>query len=165
VIPNIYAVQTVDSGKKATTLNRSLPAERTDPLHVYIQVNTSGEEQKSGISCLSEGTANTSSSLFELAKLIVQDCPRLHLMGLMTIGSFKASTASDDENPDFKALEDTRILLERLLNSDETLPKSWGENGRLDLSMGMSADFELAIRMGSGSVRVGTGIFGSRPQK
>lgn len=36
-------------------------------------------------------------------------------------------------------------------------------NGLTDLSMGMSADFETAIRFGATYVRVGTGIFGTRP--
>ncbi len=38
-----------------------------------------------------------------------------------------------------------------------------GRNGLDDLSMGMSADFEIAIRFGATVVRVGTAIFGSRP--
>ena len=35
-------------------------------------------------------------------------------------------------------------------------------NGVKDLSMGMSADFETAIRMGATYVRVGSGVFGAR---
>ena len=38
-------------------------------------------------------------------------------------------------------------------------------NGVAGLSMGMSADFELAIRLGATHVRVGTAIFGDRPQR
>jgi uncharacterized pyridoxal phosphate-containing UPF0001 family protein len=41
----------------------------------------------------------------------------------------------------------------------------WGENGKLILSMGMSSDFEAALRAGSDIVRVGTGIFGERFKK
>ncbi|KAG8953036.1 hypothetical protein FRC04_002982 [Tulasnella sp. 424] len=163
-IPNIYAIQTVDSGKKATALNKSLPAERETPLNIYIQVNTSGEDQKSGITPLKKSEP-ASTDLVELAKLIIQDCPRLRLAGLMTIGSFEASTGSDEENPDFKSLVETKEALTDILRSDSSLSGEWGVNGDLELSMGMSADFELAIRAGSGSVRVGTGIFGSRPPK
>jgi len=36
-------------------------------------------------------------------------------------------------------------------------------NGLLALSMGMSGDFEAAIRFGATHVRVGTGVFGERP--
>ena len=39
------------------------------------------------------------------------------------------------------------------------------EAGKLELSMGMSEDFEGAIRLGSGEVRVGSTIFGQRPAK
>jgi PLP dependent protein len=35
----------------------------------------------------------------------------------------------------------------------------------LELSMGMSNDFEIAVRMGSTNVRVGSKIFGQRPGK
>ena len=36
-------------------------------------------------------------------------------------------------------------------------------NGLADLSMGMSEDFETAIRFGATIVRVGSAIFGARP--
>lgn len=106
-----------------------------------------------------------STDLVDLAKLVIQDCPRLRLVGLMTIGSFEASTSSDEENPDFKSLVETKEALTEILGNDSSLSGEWGVNGSLELSMGMSADFEPAIRAGSGSVRVGTGIFGSRPPK
>jgi len=81
----------------------------------------------------------------------------------MTIGSFEAST-NTEENKDFKTLSDTRHILEEALRSDSSLPQ-WGIDGSLELSMGMSADYEAAIQAGSGSVRVGTSIFGSRVSK
>jgi len=43
------------------------------------------------------------------------------------------------------------------------LAKIAARNGLARLSMGMSGDFETAIRFGATSVRVGTAIFGSRP--
>jgi hypothetical protein len=36
-------------------------------------------------------------------------------------------------------------------------------NGLAKLSMGMTADFEVAVRFGATHVRVGTAIFGPRP--
>ena len=39
------------------------------------------------------------------------------------------------------------------------------ELGDIELSMGMSDDFEVAIKMGSTNVRVGSKIFGQRPKK
>jgi len=163
-IPNIWAVQTVDEVKKATTLNKSLPIQRTDPLNIYIQINTSGETSKSGTLPLTRSAApSPTSELEDLAKVVIRECPRLHLRGLMTIGSFKASTEAGDHNPDFRSLVETKeILEERLREAQNELGRGWGVEGQLELSMGMSADFEQAIRAGSGSVRVGTGIFGSR---
>ena len=78
--------------------------------------------------------------------------------------------AHEDQNPDFESLIRTRAVLLELLNREfprqETTPWLWGnEHGSLMLSMGMSSDFEAAIRAGSGIVRVGTGIFGARPKK
>lgn len=85
----------------------------------------------------------------------------------MTIGSVEQST-SKAENQDFARLVSTATQLEAFLSKDTDA--SWGtdrEDGsrKLELSMGMSADFEQAIGAGAGTVRVGTGIFGSRPIK
>lgn len=96
-------------------------------------------------------------------------CPRLRLKGLMTIGALDQSLNTEEENQDFKKLRDTRDALQHILekefgSGEET--RRWGEDGgRLLLSMGMSSDFEAAIKGGSDIVRVGTGIFGGRPPK
>ena len=165
-IPSLYAVQTVNSIKAATALNKNLPADRPIPLNILIQVNTSGESNKSGIPPLSP--TSSSPELTELAQHIITQCPQLRLQGLMTIGSLTESLASDEkENEDFERLKTTRdtlqvLLAEKGLSADEG---KWGENGKLVLSMGMSSDFEAALKAGSDIVRVGTGIFGSRPKK
>jgi pyridoxal phosphate enzyme (YggS family) len=44
------------------------------------------------------------------------------------------------------------------------LAKLARDHGLANLSMGMSGDFELAVKFGATHVRVGTAIFGSRPQ-
>ncbi|MGQ3297146.1 YggS family pyridoxal phosphate-dependent enzyme [Reyranella sp.] len=43
------------------------------------------------------------------------------------------------------------------------LAKMAARNGLAQLSMGMSADYETAVRMGATHVRVGSALFGSRP--
>lgn len=128
-----------------------------------IQVNTSGEDSKSGLQPLSSQDAETS-ELATLARHVIKSCPALEMYGLMTIGSFEAST-SEAENPDFVGLISSRDILQDVLRRDEQLGEAWGSDRRLALSMGMSADFEQAIKAGSDLVRVGTGIFGSRPPK
>lgn len=165
-IPNIYAVQTVTSAKAATALNKSLPPERTAPLNVLLQVNTSGEEAKSGLPAIASVESASSSELVQLAQHIIASCPRLHLQGLMTIGSLTETLASDERpNEDFETLKRTRDVLEQVLRQDPTSGGKWGVDGKLLLSMGMSGDFEAALKGGSDIVRVGTGIFGARPTK
>ncbi|OWO98260.1 hypothetical protein B2J93_8180 [Marssonina coronariae] len=154
-VPNLHIVSSVDSQKKATqlSLGRSLlsPAPNT-PLHIHIQVNTSSEASKSGVTPGPDTTA--------LAKHILTSCPHLNLLGLMTIGAIARSKAAKEgeENEDFVALREERDRLEKELEADL-------EGRRLELSMGMSDDFQGAIGMGSDEVRVGSTIFGMRPPK
>ena len=165
-IPNIYAIQTVTSAKAASALNKSLPPERTTPLNVLLQVNTSGEEAKSGLPAIPSVESAPSSELAQLAQYIIMSCPRLHLHGLMTIGSLTESLASGErQNEDFETLKRTQDILEQVLRQDPTLGGKWGVDGKILLSMGMSSDFEAALEGGSDIVRVGTGIFGARPTK
>lgn len=90
----MYAVETLDSEGKASKLNDN--RKETDSLlNVFIQVNTSGEEQKSGLP--TEGD-----EILKLAKYVIEKCPKLNLLGLMTIGSVTNSLASGEENPEFK---------------------------------------------------------------
>lgn len=81
----------------------------------------------------------------------------------MTIGAIARSQAVKEgqENEDFVTLKSERDRLEEELGEK-------GEGvlkGRLELSMGMSDDFEGAIEAGSDEVRVGSTIFGARPPK
>ena len=82
----------------------------------------------------------------------------------MTIGAYESSTDDTQPNPDFEALRQTRDALEAILSQKHTEAK-WGKEGRLLMSMGMSSDFEAAIKAGSDIVRVGTSIFGQRSKK
>jgi uncharacterized pyridoxal phosphate-containing UPF0001 family protein len=177
-IPNLYTIQTLASIKAADAVNKALPEDRTSPLNVLLQVNTSGEDSKSGLDPLlpTSGEAGDprKSNLYALARHIIDKCSQLRLQGLMTIGALSESLSSSDENRDFDALRQTRDTLEQLLREDDTAASTtntWGEKTdqqserKLLLSMGMSSDFEAALRAGSDIVRVGTGIFGARPKK
>lgn len=143
-VPNLYVVESVDRKKTATALEKAVGnAGRKEKLKVMVQVNTSGEESKSG--CQPGQTA-------ELADFVVNTCEHLELVGLMTIGAFDTS----DEPEAFKVLNNERESVAAKLNRPVK---------ELQLSMGMSGDFEAAIRMGSDSVRVGSTIFGAREYK
>jgi hypothetical protein len=131
----------VDSFKLAQKLNSACegcyPAGRT--LDVYLQINTSGEGSKSGAE--PAGAA-------ELARAVAQECPRLRVAGLMTIG------APGDDGASFATLAAARLDVASALGLAD--PQT------LALSMGMSDDFEAAIAQGATSVRVGSKIFGAR---
>ncbi|KAI8305795.1 Pyridoxal phosphate homeostasis protein [Colletotrichum sp. SAR11_240] len=153
-IPNLFCVSSVDTLKKAQLLNTSraeLIASSPDaePLGIHVQVNTSGEESKSGASPGEETVA--------LCRAVKNDCPSLRLLGLMTIGAIARSKATtpENENEDFLCLREQRDLVTKELGLDR----------ELELSMGMSEDFEGAVRLGSGEVRVGSTIFGERGPK
>ncbi|KAI9044229.1 YggS family pyridoxal phosphate enzyme [Aspergillus affinis] len=159
-VRGLWAVESVDSEKKASLLNkgwgeRSADLRATDSderLRVFVQVNTSGEENKSGVDP-AEGTV-------ALCRFIREQCPRLKLQGVMTIGAIARSKATtpETENEDFACLRDTRDRVVNQLGLQ-------GSDAELELSMGMSEDFEGAIALGSDEVRVGTTIFGERPPK
>lgn len=165
-IPNLHTIQTLTSTKAATALNKALPA-RSTPLNILIQINTSGESSKSGLPSLtSSPPADSALELPQLAKHIVTRCPGLRLQGLMTIGALEQSVGAGN-NEDFERLKETRDHLQEVLKRDVEGQGqgTWGEDGRLLLSMGMTNDFEAALKAGSDIVRVGTGVFGARAKK
>lgn len=140
-VPNLAMVETVDSAKLADRLDRCVAAAgRAEPLAVAVQVNTSGEESKYGVE---------PSEVVALAAHVAKSCPHLRLAGLMTIGM--PDYSSRPEN--FECLSKCR---------DEAAAALGLSPGDLELSMGMSGDFEAAIAMGSTNVRVGSTIFGAR---
>ena len=139
-------VHGVDRLKIAQRLNDARPAE-LPPLQICLQVNTSGEASKSGV---------TPDAIPSLASA-VQAMPRLQLRGLMTIPE-----PTEDENLQRQRFHQMRELLEKLNKNG-----IGNKNGAaLDtLSMGMSNDYTLAIQEGATIVRVGSAIFGARPPK
>lgn len=154
--------------KKLTVQDQDGHLKTIDKLRVFVQVNTSGEASKSG----SEPGDRT----LELCTHIWHHCPHLRLQGLMTIGAIARSQAAagpGQENEDFVRLTEVRdeVLAELrkghvVRESDGRREGSEGEEKlHLELSMGMSGDFESAIRCGSDEVRVGSGIFGEREPK
>ncbi|HHX8328845.1 TPA: YggS family pyridoxal phosphate-dependent enzyme [Vibrio alginolyticus] len=130
-------VHTIDRTKIAQRLNDQRPSE-LKPLQVLIQVNTSGETSKSGV---------TEAEVFELAELISR-LPNLTLRGLMSI----PANVSDYESQlhEFQKLATLKQTLEAQFPEIDTL------------SMGMSGDMTAAIEAGSTMVRIGTAIFGAR---
>ncbi|KAI9290799.1 alanine racemase [Neoconidiobolus thromboides FSU 785] len=141
-IQNLFAIETVSSIKTARALNNHRKELGYGKLNVFLQINTSGEESKSGLSAKLE-------DILPAVKVITGECDYLNLTGLMTIGSSENSK-SGDINPDFELLKKLKE------NIDKEFKLS------LELSMGMSDDYIMAIQQGSTNVRVGSTIFGAR---
>ena len=136
VLPHIVALHSLDSERLARELERQLAARgATTPLRCYIEVNVAGEASKDGI---------TPDALPALLA-VVRDCPHLEATGLMTVPPHEHDLEA--LRPHFRAL---RALAE--------------QHGLAGLSMGMSEDYRVAIEEGSTIVRVGTALFGARPQ-
>jgi pyridoxal phosphate enzyme (YggS family) len=85
-VPNLAVVQTVDSLKLASKLSNACETAGRPPLSIYIQVDTSGEDTKSGVPP-SEAPA--------LALAVREQCPMLSIIGLMTIGAPEDFTCFD----------------------------------------------------------------------
>jgi pyridoxal phosphate enzyme (YggS family) len=77
-VPNLAVLETVDSAKLAGKLNNACEAAGRGSLDVFLQVDTSGEDTKSGVT---EGA-----ELESLLRYVQEQCPRLTIRGLMTIG-------------------------------------------------------------------------------
>ncbi len=109
------------------------------PLDVCIQVNVDAEPGKAGVA---------PGAIGELLRTVTA-CDRLRLRGLMVIPAPRA-----DPRDMRSSFARTRELFEA--------HRSVGGAHWDTLSMGMSADFAIAIEEGSTCVRIGTAIFGPR---
>ena len=131
-------VHSIDSVRLAERLSRAA-VEVGATVRVLVQVNTSGEESKSGFQ----------SGGLEEQVLSILALPGLEVRGLMTMAPF-----TDDEVL-------LRCTFGRVRALHEELQAVEGYCGS-HLSMGMTNDFEIAIEEGSTMIRIGTALFGKR---
>lgn len=132
-------IQSIDSLHLAEEVNKQC-AQKGTRVECLVQVNCSGESQKFGVlpdNCL------------ELVRGVSQ-LEHIDLTGLMTIGPL-----TDEANE----IRSAFALCHDLFRRCRDLKKSDFDV----LSMGMTDDFELAIAEGSTMIRVGSLIFGTRP--
>lgn len=137
----VSCVQSVDSARLAGRLDRAAQA-RDTALEVFVQVNTSAEGTKGGI---------TPDEAVDLCTHIGA-LEHLRLRGLMTIGA-----NSDDAEVVRTSYTDLATVRDAVVGSGAP-----GTAQASELSMGMSQDLEIAIAAGATMVRVGTGVFGQR---
>jgi hypothetical protein len=138
-------IHSLDSVRLAERINRVAEAKGWSQ-SVLIQVNVSGEETKSGLPCWNDGQMPALTS--EIEK--IASLPSVKIQGLMTIPPF--TEIGELARPYFKRLRGIR---------DQLKDKFPGLNFS-ELSIGMSADFEVAVEEGATLVRVGTAILGER---
>lgn len=133
-------IHSVDRLKIARHLNRHA-GERGVTLDCFLEVNVGEEESKAGFS-----PRGLSSQVAPIAEM-----ENLRVVGLMAIPPLPENP--EDSRPGFVAL---RQLSDRLAERPEWPDwPGW-------LSMGMSADFEVAVEEGATHVRVGSALFGAR---
>ncbi len=131
-------VHGLDGREVAEALSRrAVGAGRVLP--VLVEVNVSGEATKFGVA----------PAALEPLLVAVAALPGLVLDGLMTVGP--PVERPEDARPCFARLRELRDRAQRSLGL--ALP---------ELSMGMSADYAVAVEEGSTMVRVGTALFGPR---
>lgn len=137
-LPLFDLMHSIDSERIAAELSQEAGRVERDVVGL-VQVNTSGEEAKHGLSY--------DEAVDTVARIVA--LPRLHIVGLMTMAPF-----TDDERVLRRTFARARELFERCASLD-------GFEARW-LSMGMSNDFEVAVEEGSTMVRLGTVLFGER---
>lgn len=111
------------------------------PLNVLVQVNVSGEATKSGVA---------PDEALDLARA-VSGMANIRLRGLMTL--IENVTDPNVQRAQFRQMRD---LFNHIIADGLELDT---------LSMGMTQDFEMAIREGATMVRIGTALFGARKTK
>jgi len=138
-LPLFTFFHSIDSTALAQAIDR-IAGETNKPVEGLLEVNVSGEATKYGFT-----PDQLRAEFAALSKL-----PHLRLRGLMTMAPYS-------ENP-----EDARSVFRALRELRDEL-QSAHEYALPELSMGMSGDFVPAIEEGATLVRIGSSIFGERP--
>jgi hypothetical protein len=141
VVPHFDLIHSVDSLKLAQEVDRQA-ARCGKRQAVLVQVNTGREPSKSGV------YREDALALLRAAARL----EHLEVRGLMTLPPF--FDAPEKARPFFRQLRELR---------DQYLQEIGPAGGAMELSMGMTGDFEAAIAEGATLVRIGTAIFGARP--
>jgi pyridoxal phosphate enzyme (YggS family) len=131
MVESVHSVDIAHAlGKAAAKAGKRMP--------VLLQVNVAADPRKHGFSPAALVAAG--------AELLAVD--GIEIQGLMTIGA--AVPAPEESRPTFAALRDLR----------DGLAQTWPAGSMRHLSMGMSADFEVAIEEAATIVRVGSALVG-----
>lgn len=144
IIDKVSVIQSVNSLHLAKEIDRLAGSRLGHPMDILIEINIGEEESKSGI------------SYKEAEPLILEaaSMPNLHVRGLMCIPPIC-------ENP-----AELEHYFEKMHRLFVDMKEKNIDNVNMDfLSMGMSGDYEAAIRQGANIVRIGSSLFGKRIYK
>ncbi|MBQ7124119.1 MAG: YggS family pyridoxal phosphate-dependent enzyme [Oscillospiraceae bacterium] len=140
IVDKVSMIESVDSLKLAEEIEKRC-AKIGKIMDVLLEVNIAEEESKGGFSA---------KEILEVSEKL-KDFQHLRLRGLMTIGRFGAE------------IEETRHYFEKMRHLLVDIKTKNIDNIYINiLSMGMSADYELAVSEGATIVRIGRGLFGAR---
>jgi pyridoxal phosphate enzyme (YggS family) len=128
-----FLIHSVESLEMAKEIDKRAKVKEVS-VDVLLQINSANEESKGGC---------TLKEAKDIYKEIQSRCENINLKGVMSIGAH-----SDDEKLIEKSFRDTYEVFDSLK-----------EDGAKYCSMGMSGDFELAIKCGSNMLRLGSILF------
>ena len=139
VVGNVSLIQSVGSTALLDEIERQAE-KRSLVQDILLEVNVGGEEAKSGFA------PEDTFAAAQYAKTL----PHIRVLGLMTVPPI-----APEEHGSMPYFEKVHALY-------VDINKNLFHNELVYLSMGMSGDFEDAIRAGANMVRVGSAIFGAR---
>lgn len=148
VAEHFALLQSLDSLKLARRLD-GFAAELGRVLPVLLEFNVGGEASKHGWDATQEGS--WAGHLAEVRA--VAELRNLKILGLMTMPPL-------DTDP-----ESARPYFQRLRRLRDHFAANLAQAAWTELSMGTSADFQVAVEEGATLVRVGQAILGPRPAK
>lgn len=140
-IPNLYAIHSVDSIRLLEELYKRESDFKGDKCKIFLQVNTSHEEEKSGFE-------STEELMEAVALMNKRQDSKLVLHGLMTMGAIRTDDFETEARKCFQTLKFVRQKLSERFHLND-----------LKLSMGMSQDYQIALSEGADYIRVGSKIF------
>ena len=143
VVGSFNVIHSVDSIELATEIDRRA-GEAGLRQTILLEVNLGGEPSKAGFA----------PSGVEHVLRILDEYEHIAINGLMTIPP--RTREPETARPYFRALRDLAVHMMR---------PAFRRIRMEELSMGMSHDYEVAVEEGATLVRVGTAIFGARPER
>ena len=141
-IKRLHSIHSIDSLKLLNELFKKESEAHFDQCHLFLQVNTSKEEEKSGF----ESVEDLSKAIEDIIAAEKKGS-KFIFRGLMTMATIRTDQQELEAARCFKELYDLKLELEKKYQRE------------IYLSMGMSQDYHIALQFHSNYVRIGSSIF------